>query len=320
MIGNTDSFTVPKLATMPHPRCTLIPLPDQQITAAIDGVERLRWHFGPQYPRPFFYPILGPSSGRSLTRMGHPGAQNHDHHRSVWFAHARASGIDFWSENTKARIEQQLWYAMEDGDTEAILAVQLGWRDGHDPKPLLEQDVIVAVRPGPGKETLLEIQTTFRPVADQFEFEKSNFGVLAVRVAKPISAFFGGGTLTSSTGAVGEPLIFGKTAKWMDYSGEQPGGHFEGITYFDHPSNPGHPATWHVREDGWMGASLCFHGPVLTTKSKPLSLRYLLHAHAGLLDPKRAEVEFAEFAKRPGFEIVKAPTKHRQYGVSRLGS
>ncbi len=51
----------------------------------IDGHERLRWYFGTDYPRPFFHPLVGPS-GSSLTRIGHPGAPNHDHHLSIWFA------------------------------------------------------------------------------------------------------------------------------------------------------------------------------------------------------------------------------------------
>ena len=305
---------------MPHPRCTLLPLPGHQIAFEIDGQERLRWHFGPEYPRPFFFPLVGPASGRSLTRIGHPGAPNHDHHRSIWFAHAKASGIDFWGENTAARIEQQSWLAMDDGDDEAILTVRLDWKDGHDPKPLVEQTVFAAVRPGPDGETFLEIQTTLKPIADTFEFHKSNFGLLAVRVAKAISAFFGGGTITSSTGAVGEPAIFGKPAAWVDYSGEQSGGHEEGITFVDHPANPGHPSAWHVREDGWMGASLCFNGPVTTTRQKPLTLRYLLHAHRGMIDADRASTEFAVFGKRSGFELVPKPTKHRSFAARRVGS
>ena len=36
-------------------------------------------------------------SGATLTRIGHPGAENHDHHRSVWFAHHKVNGLDFWS-------------------------------------------------------------------------------------------------------------------------------------------------------------------------------------------------------------------------------
>src|SRR5262245_63592822 len=87
---------------------------------------------------------------------------------------------------------------------------------------------------GPGGETFVELQSTFRPAAESLEFGKTNFGFLAVRVARSLSCHFGGGVLTSSEGAVGEPAIFGKPAKWMDYSGPVPKGGTQGITYFDH--------------------------------------------------------------------------------------
>ena len=58
----------------PLPLCQVVPLPDCQVSLQIDGIEKARWHFDAKYPRPFFYPILGPS-GETLTRMGHPGAQ-----------------------------------------------------------------------------------------------------------------------------------------------------------------------------------------------------------------------------------------------------
>jgi hypothetical protein len=125
--------------------------------------------------------------------------------------------------------------------------------------------------------------------------------------------------LTNSAGATGEPAIFGKPAAWVDYSGEQPGGHKEGITYFDHPTNPGHPNIWHVREDGWLGASSCFGGSRTTTRKQPLSLRYLLYVHRGMLDAKGADEVFREFGKRPEFELVKSPAKHTTLGVRRKG-
>lgn len=302
---------------MPVPRCTLLPLPEHQVSFRIGGAERLRWHYGPQYPRPFFYPLVGPSSGESLTRMGHPGAPDHEHHRSVWFAHEKVSGVNFWGDNTPARVRQKQWLAYQDGEAEAAMAVRLGWYDGHDPKELLEQDLFAAVAPGPDGETFLEIQTTFRPAAETLEFGKTNFGFFAVRVSKAISAFFGGGTLTSSAGGTGEPAVFGKPAAWMDYSGEQPGGHKEGVTYFDHPTNPGHPSAWHVREDGWMAASVCFAAARTTTKKEPLTLRYLLHAHRGPLDAKRADEVLRAFDKRSPLELVKAPAKHTAYGLRR---
>lgn len=307
------------------PRCEILPLPGERVSFQVDGGERLQWHFGPDAPRPFFYPFVGPS-GASLTRMGHPGAANHDHHRSVWFAHHKVLGIDFWSDRTAARIRQKHWLAYVDGEAECLMAVRLGWYDGHDPQDLLEQELIAAVRPGPERETFLELQTTFRPQAESLEFGRTNFGFLAVRVAKHLSEYFGGGTLTDSAGRTGERAIFGKRAEWMDYSGPargrgpDPAGS-EGITYFDHPDNPRFPSYWHVREDGWMGASVCMKEPIETTRDEPLVLRWLLHAHRGPVDPQRAGEILEEFGERPGLEVVETPdVKHRQSLARRRGS
>lgn len=320
------------------PRCQIIPLADHQVSVQIDSVERTRWHFGTQYPRPFFFPLNGPS-GQSLTRMGHPGAPNHEHHRSVWFAHHKLLGIDFWSDNTDARIRQKEWLVYEEGDDRAILATRLGWYDGHDPGELVDQLLIAIFRPGPDGETLFELQSTFRPTADSIEFQQTNFGFLAVRVARSISEHFGAGRLTSSEGLQGEkdsdgkPNIFGKQARWMDYSGPVPASKssgsatadqselepvVEGITYFDHPANPGYPNHWHVREDGWMGASPCMHGPLLTTRKDPLRLRFLLHAHRGPLDTDRATEIASIFSSWPEFDVIKSGKPHRQYEVRQL--
>lgn len=302
------------------PRCQVIPLPDHQVSFQIDGGERLRWHFGPSYPRPFFYPLLGPS-GSSLTRLGHPGAPDHDHHRSIWFAHHQVQGVDFWSDRTAARIRQKTWLCYQDGDNEATMAVLLGWYDGHDPKELLEQELVAGVRPGPEGGTLLELQSTFRPTAESLEFGKTNFGFLAVRVAKNLSAHFGGGTITNSEEAVGEPAIFGKPAKWMDYSGPIPGivpkTGIEGITFFDHPTNPGHPVSWHVREDGWMGAAVCLKESVTTTRKQPLTLRYLLQTHRDSVKVERANEVAKGFAVTPRYEVSKAKVKHQQFTIER---
>ncbi len=310
-------------------RCEIIPLPVHQVSFRIDGVERLRWHFDEKYPRPFFYPFNGPS-GESLTRMGHPGAQNHDHHRSVWFAHNKVNGVDFWADprpNGKfGRIRQKLWLAYADGDKEAIMATLAGWFDP-DGVEIMEQETVAALIPLPNNERLLELQLTFRPrnKVESTQLEKTQFGVLAVRVAKSISAHFGGGRLLNSEGQTGEPEIFGKPARWMDYSGPITTGTgkrrrtvTEGVTFFDHPANPRHPTKWHVREDGWMGASFCMDEGFTITRDNPLKLRYLLHAHNGDHDKEKAGKVFEDFSQRPGFETFKSRRKHRQYDVRRI--
>lgn len=307
------------------PRCEVIPVADHQASFTIDGQERLRWHYGPNYPRPFLYPVVGPS-GSSLTRMGHPGAPDHDHHQSVWFAHNKVLGIDFWGNQSTARIRQKQWLCYQDSDHEAIMAVLLGWYDGHDPRELLQQEAVIAVRPADKNETLIEIQSTFRPTSESLEFGKTNFGFLAVRMAKSISAHFGGGQLTNSEGATGEPAIFGRPAKWMDYSGSIAtlrDGHreslVEGITYFDHGANPGQPTHWHVREDGWMGAAPCLNAAIVTSRTKPLMLRYLLHAHRGPVDPARAAEIAKQFSNSAHYVVQKSTRKHLHFEVSRQG-
>lgn len=302
-------------------RCEILPEPHDQAAFLVDGRETTRWHFAPDAPRPCFYPLNGPVSGRSLTRMGHPGAPNHDHHRSVWFAHHKVLGIDFWSIASTARIVQKLWFVYDDGDDAARMAVQLDWLDGHDPAPLLEQELVATLTPLDEGEYTLALDSTFRPRADQLEFQQTNFGFLAVRVARSISAHFGGGRLRGSNGLSGEAALFGTAAEWMDYSGPMPvvaaDGRrttvAEGITYFDHPDNPGHPARWHVRDDGWMGASACRDAPLLTTREQPLVLRYLLHVHRGEVDPDRAAAVARRWHTQPLLTVVKSMQPHRQF-------
>ena len=298
------------------PRCQVVPLAGKQFAFAIDGRERLRWHAAEDAPRPFFFPLIGPS-GLPLTRMGHPGAPNHDHHRSIWFAHHKVLGIDFWSDNSEAVIRQEQWLAMEDGDSDARMAAQLKWFDGHDPQPLVDQQVVFSVAPDDGDGVLLEIQTSLSSVAESLELGQTNFGLLAVRVAKSISAVFGDGILTGAGGQQTESLLFGKASPWIDYSGSVDQGVIEGITYFDHQSNASYPSKWHVRDDGWMGASICRSAPVMLTHQTPTTWRYLLHGHAGGIDMTRAERIADHFNGTSPFVVKANPKAHHHASITR---
>lgn len=303
---------------MPEPfsRCQVIPEDGHAVRCVVDGKDRFSWHFGENVPRPYLYPVRGPS-GACLTRMGHPGAPNHDHHQSVWFAHHQVMGVDFWGNASPARIRQLEWLAYEDGDEEGRMAFKLGWYDGHDPQPLMMQELVIGFRPWPDGETTIELQSTLTPTAEQLELGKTNFGLLAVRVAKSLSAYFGGGDIVDSEGRRGEPAIFGQRARWVDYSGPSQPLVIEGITFFDHPSNPGHPSYWHVREDGWMGASLCFAEPRLITRQTPLVVRYLLDLHGGAVRPDRAKLVLDRFAESTSFLVRRSQRKHVMYEVVR---
>jgi hypothetical protein len=83
----------------------------------------------------------------------------------------------------------------------------------------------------------------------------------------------------------------------VDYSGAIVSNTVEGITFLDHPSNPNHPSYFHVRNDGWMGSSISFDGPLVIETNKPLQLRYGFYVHAGLQETNTLERKWLEFSR-----------------------
>ena len=150
------------------------------------------------------------------------------------------------------------------------------------------------------------MQTTFTPVLDELPLGKTNFGFMGLRVAASLSAHYGGGRLRNSEGAVGEKDVFAKAATWMDYSGPIVGETWEGVTWFDHPTNPRHPSAWHVRDDGWISPAFCLREGYTLKKKEPLRLRYGFHVHAKDVDAKIAGERLKTFAATAAWEVVKA--------------
>ena len=301
--------------------CECIPLEGHQTSFRHHGREAFRWNFGGQYTRPFFHPVNGPS-GSNLVRIGHPGAPNHDHHRGIWFAHTNVSGVNFWAEDGDGRIRQSEWLVYEDGEDSARMGVKLHWHDGHDATPLLTQDVITTFTPRKDGEYTITIQSKMMPTAQELELGQTNFGLLAVRVAKSLSEHFGGGTITNAALKQGEPAIFGKESEWMDYSGPvrgKSGPAYEGLTYIEHPDNISFPSKWHVREDGWMGASLCRDKGIVIGRDKPLVTRYLIYVHSEKPDIHSIRELQEELAQQPLFDVVKGTKKHTQYQIVESG-
>lgn len=296
-------------------QCECIPVEGNQASFRLNGKEVFRWNFSHQYTRPFLHPVNGPS-GANLVRIGHPGAPNHDHHRGIWFAHTHVSGVNFWAEDGDGRIRQNEWLVYEDSDDHARMAVRLGWYDGHEPTPLLTQDVVFTLQPRSDNEYTIAIQSKLTPTAAQLELGQTNFGLLAIRVAKTISEHFGDGAITNSTLKQGEPAIFGKQSEWMDYSGpvrSDAGEAIEGLTYIEHPSNISYPSKWHVREDGWMGASICRDEAIMLEQATPLYTRYLIYVHSGKPNVDRIRALQTELAASPILEVIKGTKRHMQY-------
>jgi hypothetical protein len=280
----------------PVPRLQVVPQPYEQASFQRDGVEIARYHFGTGLRRPFLFPIIGPA-GRSLTRMGHPhDPETHSHHNSVWMSHNDVGGVDFWSDGGGGTVRQKRVVEYKDEGTKSTIVAENEWVN-KDGKVLLDETRTVGAVLLEGKEWLLVIDSTFTARDKAVTLGKTPFGLLGVRMAKTIGVHDGGGRIRNSEGGVNEKEILWKRARWVDYAGAIADGKIEGITLFDHPQNPNHPSYFHVRNDGWMGASLTYDGPRDIVPDKPLRLRYGLYVHSDMKSPAEIETQWKHFAE-----------------------
>jgi len=283
-------------APKPIPRLQVIPMPYYQASFQRDGVEITRYHFSPELNRPFVFPVVGPS-GQSLTRMGHPhDPQSHSHHNSVWISHTDVNGIDFWSDSDKGKIRHKRIIKYEDAGECSFVVAENEWVT-KESKILLSETRQTTVLLLEDSEWLLIIDMELKASGSAVTFGKTPFGLIGVRMAKTIGVNDGGGTIRNSEGGVNEKEIFWKRAKWVDYSGPVTNQKTEGITLFDHPDNPNFPAYFHVRNDGWMGASLTFDAPRTITPGKPLHLRFGLYVHSDMKDKDAIEAKWKQFSE-----------------------
>jgi hypothetical protein len=287
----------PVLGGKPIPAMQALPLPYDQASVERRGQEIARYHFGPSLRRPFLYPLVANANGKSLTRMGHPrDPHGHSHHNSLWISHHDVNGVSFWGDSGKGKIATKRIVRYEDTDDEALIQAQHAWIDESSGKTLLEELRTLRFQKLETTDWRLVIDLEFT-AKEPVTFGKTPFGLVGVRMAKTIGVHDGGGRIINSAGAVNEKEVFWKPAKWVDYSGPIAPDGRGGIALFDHPSNPNHPTVFHVRDDGWMGASLTFAEPRTIEPDAPLTLRYGFWIHAGQRELAAIETQFEAFAK-----------------------
>ena len=307
-IGFAAEVPLPNAKLVPSAQA--IPLPHHEVSFQRDGVELARLHFEPDNFRPFVFPIMGPA-GRSLTRMGHPhDPVTHSHHNSVWISHNDVNGVSFWDDRGKGRIVVQHAEQYADGPNEAAVVTVAQWRAGN--VPVLNERRRTAIHLLPNREWFLLIDLELRPSGtNDVTFGKTPFGLIGVRMAKTIGVHDGGGMIRNSEGGVNEKGVLWKAACWVDYSGPITATARNGITLMDHPSNPNYPTIFHVRDDGWMGASLTYSGPRVLKPGAPLRLRYGLYVHNGVPPAGDLQRRWEAFAALPMSSLAPEPTPAR---------
>lgn len=206
------------------------------------------------YEKPILYPVIGPHEIR-MTRdypmkKGTPNeADDHPHHKSIWFGHMKVNGESFWhvgdsagtTETTSIRIEGNKIYT----------ANRLVGRDGN----LVATDTRVIAFGGDEHERWIDYTVSYLACEGDITFGDNKDGQMGIRMhpAMRIKGPIAVGKAVNAEG-VREKEIWGKRAPWIDYWAKIDG-HEVGIAVFDHPSNLRHPTWWHARDYGLLSAN-----------------------------------------------------------------
>ena len=258
------------------------------------------------YRRPILYPVMGPAQ-TPMTR-NHPmqkgvagEAEDHPHHKSIWCGHGLINGISFWHEEGQIVLdESQPTYMSSDGKsaTVSFATKYLGPDD-----QLVCTDKTTLSFHDLGDARAIDWDVTIYASAGELKFGDTKEGMMATRT-HPRLRIDKGAKAVNSEGVAGKD-IWGKPAKWVDYSATVEGNHV-GMAIFDHPSNFRHPTTWHARAYGLVAANPFgmhhFLGKPLGTGEHTLAegesvrFRYRILLHKGDAEQGRVDEKYDAFA------------------------
>ncbi len=318
-------LTLPMLlAAVPLAAQVRITQGTNQIDIAIDGKPYSTYFYGPEVAKPYLYPLRAPS-GTPVTRsfpMANVEGEStdHPHQRSLWFAHSRVNGYDYWN-NEFSYKGDKLGHIFITKITKAEGGPKIGEIDStaswtqSDGKVILIEDRKMIFHSG-GPDRVIDFDFTLT-AKDTATFQDEKDGVFGLRLAAALEELNAPGIkdqpitpertgiMTCAEGRTKESNCWGTRANWMDVSGAIAGEKL-GVAIFDHPDNPGHPTYWHARGYGLFAANI-FGRNAFTGKREPpgdvtlkpgesMHFRYRVVIHPGPLVHTRMEDLYKAYA------------------------
>jgi len=232
----------------------------EKVAIVVGGKPFTSFYCGKEWDKPFLYPLLT-ASGRVISR-GWPveprEGETNDHawHRGIWFGHGDVNKHDFWREQGRQK-------------TSCLFVKGAPSLTRPAGRPSLSAELTMSIPAGRSIGSVREDFTFWEDCSNRFidarisvhadagealRFGDTDDGGFGFRLADDFREDRGA-ILRNSDGLQGTDKIWGKPARWVDYSARLDG-NLVGVAVFDHPANLRHPTTWHAR-----GYSLCAANP-----------------------------------------------------------
>jgi hypothetical protein len=256
--------------------------------------------------KPYFHTVAL-ASGTPVTWLR---PSDHLWHRGLWFSWKFVNGLNYWDPDTDSEgfsAIEGVKLEFPDTDRTCRLQLKLKYHPKDKPAVLTEERglTISSIRGDGGFDidwksvfvAVEEVTLDRTPIPGQKDgVPHGGYAGLSARIAKEL----GNWQVLNSENQKNLDG-HGKTARWMDFTGETTDEKTAGITIFDHPSNPRHPTPWYLAMDkqapfGYFGPALLFKDPLSLNAGKKLELKYRLVIHAGRPDAGQLEERWKQFA------------------------
>lgn len=258
---------------------------DNKVVVTVNGRLFTCYKFGHSQKYPYFWPVMGPASGQTVTTET---SEPYPHHHSLFFGCDRVNGGNYWQDvNARGQILSQGPKIVESSNGKVVLTDECLWKQPDKESILRDLRSIVITAPSESLR-FIDFQITLEPLTD-IRILNTNHSLFSARVV-PELAVSAGGTLINAEGNTTEKGTFNVASPWCDYSGAR-NGVTEGIAIFQHPSNRWYPSKWFTRDYGFFSPTpmnWLEGGRLDLPKGEKLSLSYRVIVHSG--DSKQAGI------------------------------
>lgn len=317
LIAMLAAFSVAGLSCADEAQTVTARMEDDRIVVQVNGDEFTAYRFGQKHKYPFFYPVIGPTSGESVTTWNQ---QPFPHHSSLYISldWVRSENVDrgnYWQPQHQLDTGQVFSRNARIGKQEqgrVVLHDEADWivpaTNSHQ---MRDRRTVTIWAPSP-EIRIMDFEFEFTAMKD-IDVRQTGHSFFSARMRPEIAvgstvhgpewADMGTGTIVDSKGNRDEADTRGRDADWCAYYG-QIEGVTEGLAIIQHSQNPMYPAKWFNRDYGFMSPTpFAFDGNVELKSGETMTFRYRVVVFTG--DHETADIA----GWREDFEARSADTQ-----------
>ncbi len=280
--------------TQKGPQKVTAKLENNQVEITVAGKLFTRYKFDSSQKYPYFWPVCGPASNKSVTTET---SEPYPHHHSLFFGCDRVNGGNYWQDtNERGQIISQGPKLIRESGKRVVFTDICFWRQpGKEPVIRDTRRITISA---PSKDIrIIDFRINLKALTD-IRILKTNHSLFSARVVPELSDK-SGGTLINAEGKTTEKNTFGVASPWCDYWGTR-NGVTEGIAILQNPDNRWYPSEWFTRDYGFFSPTPMYwleddHFDL--AKEHILNLQYRVVVHTG--DEKTAGIQeiFEQYKK-----------------------